>query len=52
MAGSASKGRSVVVTGPLARFAEAYKAELCERGYTPLTTVNEPGRCAAQPRGA
>jgi integrase/recombinase XerD len=31
----------VVVTGPLAPFADAYRAELRARGYTALTTVNE-----------
>jgi integrase/recombinase XerD len=30
----------VVVRGPLAQFADAYGAELKERGYTALTTVN------------
>ncbi len=29
-----------MMTGPLAPFADAYAAELRERGYTPLTTVN------------
>jgi site-specific recombinase XerD len=29
------------MTGPLASFADAYRAELLERGYTPLSTVNE-----------
>jgi len=29
------------MTGPLAPFAGAYSSELMERGYTPLTTVNE-----------
>ena len=29
------------MTGPLAPFADAYAAGLRERGYTPLTTVNE-----------
>ncbi len=29
------------MTGPLAAFADAYAAELKERGYTPLTAVNE-----------
>jgi integrase/recombinase XerD len=29
------------MTGPLAPFADAYAAELRERGYTPLSTVNE-----------
>jgi len=40
-----SKPRSrvsrVLMRGPLAPFAEAYRAELKRRGYTPLTTVNE-----------
>ena len=27
--------------GPLAPFADAYRAELGQRGYTPLSTVNE-----------
>jgi len=31
----------VLMTGPLAPFAEAYSGELRERGYTPLTTVNQ-----------
>lgn len=30
-----------MMTGSLAAFAEAYSAELKERGYTPLTTVGE-----------
>jgi len=29
------------MTGPLAPFADAYRLRLLERGYTPLTTVNE-----------
>jgi site-specific recombinase XerD len=29
------------MTGPVAPFADAYRAELLERGYTPLSTVNE-----------
>jgi len=29
------------MAGPLAPFADGYRAELKERGYTPLTTVNE-----------
>jgi len=29
------------MTGPLAPFADAYRLELRERGYTPLTTVNQ-----------
>ena len=28
------------MTGPVAPFADAYRAELLERGYTPLSTVN------------
>jgi integrase/recombinase XerD len=31
----------VVMAGPLAPFADMYRAELRERGYTALTTVNE-----------
>ena len=31
----------VLMTGPVAPFADAYRAELLERGYTPLSTVNE-----------
>jgi integrase/recombinase XerD len=41
MAGPASRVSRVLMTGPLAPFADAYAAELRERGYTPLTTVNE-----------
>ena len=37
----ASRICRVLMTGPLAPFAEAYAAELRARGYTPLTTVNE-----------
>ena len=29
------------MTGPLAPFADAYRAELLERGYTPLSAVNQ-----------
>jgi len=29
------------MTGPLAPFADAYALELSERGYTPLTVVNQ-----------
>lgn len=36
-----SRVTNVVVTGPLAPFADAYQARLGERGYTPLTVVNE-----------
>jgi integrase/recombinase XerD len=41
MAGASSRVCRVLMTGPLASFAEAYSAELRGRGYTPLTTVNE-----------
>ena len=41
MARPASRVCRVLMTGPLAPFAEAYSAELKERGYTPLTTVNQ-----------
>jgi len=41
MSGQASRVSRVLMTGPLAPFAEAYTAELRGRGYTPLTTVNE-----------
>src|SRR5215216_1735011 len=36
-----SRVTRVVMTGPLAAFADAYRAQLRDRGYTPLTTVNE-----------
>src|SRR5712691_12093084 len=41
MAGSASRVSRVLMTGPLAPFADAYSAALRVRGYTPLSTVNE-----------
>lgn len=41
MTGSASRVSRVLMTGPLAPFADAYAAVLRERGYTPLTTVNQ-----------
>ncbi|MCA1697533.1 MAG: site-specific integrase [Actinobacteria bacterium] len=41
MAGPASRVSRVLMTGPLAPFADAYAAELGERGYTPLSIVNE-----------
>ena len=41
MSGSASRVCRVLMTGPLAPFAEGYSAVLRARGYTPLTTVNE-----------
>jgi integrase/recombinase XerD len=37
----ASRVSRVLMTGPLASFADAYVAELRARGYAPLTTVNE-----------
>jgi integrase/recombinase XerD len=41
MAVPASRVSRVLMTGPLAPFADAYAAELRARGYTPLSTVNE-----------
>lgn len=41
MSRPASRVCRVVVAGPLAPFADAYRAELMGRGYTALTTVNE-----------
>lgn len=41
MARPSSRVCRVLMTGPLAPFADAYAAELRERGYTPLTTVNQ-----------
>ncbi len=41
MAGAASRVSRVLMTGPLAPFADAYRLELSERGYTPLTAVNQ-----------
>ena len=41
MAAPASRVSRVLMTGPLAPFADAYRTSLRERGYTPLTTVNE-----------
>lgn len=41
MPGLGSRVCRVLMTGPLAPFAEGYSAELRARGYTPLTTVNE-----------
>lgn len=38
---AASRVSRVVVTGPLAPFAEAYRRELRRRGYTPRSAVNE-----------
>ena len=36
-----SRVSRVLMTGPLAPLADAYRAELCERGYTVRTTVGE-----------
>ncbi len=41
MARSMSRVSRVLMTGPLAPFAEAYRAELVERGYAPLSVVSE-----------
>jgi len=41
MARRSSRVCRVLMRGPLAPFAEAYSVELRERGYTPLTVVNE-----------
>ena len=41
MARPSSRVSRVLMTGPLAPFADAYAAELSERGYTPLSIVNE-----------
>ena len=41
MAGARSRLSRVLMTGPLAPFAEAYGLELKNRGYTRLTTVTE-----------
>lgn len=38
---AASRLSRVVVTGPLAPFAEAYRLEVRQRGYTPRSAVNE-----------
>jgi hypothetical protein len=40
MAGPSSRVCRVLMSGPLAPFADAFAAELRGRGYTPLTTVN------------
>jgi len=41
MARRSSRVCRVLMEGPLVPFAEGYAAELRERGYTPLSTVNE-----------
>lgn len=50
MAAPASRVSRVLMTGPLAPFADAYKTSLRERGYTPLTTVNELRQMASLSR--
>ena len=41
MARSTSRVSSVLMTGPVAPFADAYRAELLERGYASLSVVTE-----------
>jgi len=41
MARPTTRVSRVLMTGPVASCADAYRAELRERGYTPLSTVNE-----------
>jgi hypothetical protein len=41
MARPISRVSRVEVTGPLAPFAEAYEAELSDRGYAPRTIINQ-----------
>src|SRR6266481_682575 len=41
MAGATSRISKVLVTGPLAPFAEGYRRELRERGYTERSAVNQ-----------
>ena len=41
MATSRTRVSRVLMTGPVAPFADAYRAELLERGYAPLSVVNE-----------
>lgn len=41
MARPSSRVCGVLMSGPLAPFADAYSVELRARGYTPLTTVNQ-----------
>ena len=44
MAGPASRVSRVLMTGPLAAFADAYELELRGRRYTPLTGLASCGR--------
>jgi hypothetical protein len=41
MARPATRVSRVLVAGPLARFVDAYRSELLERGYAPLSIVSE-----------
>lgn len=41
MARPTTRVSRVSMTGPVAPFADAYREELLDRGYTPLSTVNE-----------
>ena len=41
MARPTSRVSRVLMTGPLAPFADAYESELRSRGYTPHTAVNQ-----------
>src|SRR5258706_11825928 len=41
MAGATSRISKVLVTGPLAPFAEDYRRELRDRGYTERSAVNQ-----------
>ena len=41
MARPTSRISRVLMTGPLAPFADAYRAELHRRGYTPRTMIGE-----------
>src|ERR1700680_1998759 len=41
MAGPRTRVSRVLMTGPVAPFADAYRVELLDRGYTPLSAVNE-----------
>jgi hypothetical protein len=41
MAKPTSRASRVLMTGPLAPFADAYRVELGRRGYAPLSTVTE-----------
>ena len=41
MARPTSRVSRVLMTGPVAPFADAYREELLERGYTPRSTVSE-----------